>query len=191
VPAPRFHLLRYFGILSSHSRLRREVVPKPLADPTAHGPPPAPGDQLELELGDQGADRTPTRKRWAWLLRHVFAADLDNCRRCSGPMRWVQAARNAEQARELLARLGLGPRPPPSTTRAARAAVRALITPRRRRQSCTPAAAFPAFAAKPPSTHWDASGSGRRTEQAPSFYLASGSSLLGSLVFIDHAVPLA
>jgi hypothetical protein len=32
VPPPRWHLLRYFGILSSHSRLRREVVPCPPAD---------------------------------------------------------------------------------------------------------------------------------------------------------------
>jgi len=29
-------------------------------------------------------------------------------------MRWVEAAPNAESARDLLARLGLGPRPPPA-----------------------------------------------------------------------------
>ena len=114
VPPPRFHLVRYFGILSSHSRLRREVVPNPPADPTAHAPPPAPGDQLELELDEHGDTELPTRKRWAWLLRHVFQADLDTCVRCGGPMRWVEAARTPEAARHLLARLGLGPRPPPA-----------------------------------------------------------------------------
>jgi hypothetical protein len=41
-------------------------------DPTASAPP-APGDQLELQLDEQADDRPPTRKRWAWLLRHVFA----------------------------------------------------------------------------------------------------------------------
>jgi len=112
VPPPYFHTLRYFGILSSHSSLRSEVVPKAVDDPTAHAPPPAPGDQVELAL-EQSDDKPPRRKRWAWLLRHVFAADLDTCPRCSGPMRWVEAAKTAETARHLLARLGLGPRPPP------------------------------------------------------------------------------
>jgi hypothetical protein len=113
VPPPRWHLLRYFGVLSSHSRLRREVVPCPAADPSATAPPPAPGDQLELELELDGDEPAP-RKRWAWLLKHVFAADLDTCPRCGGPMRWVEAAASKEAARDLLARLGLAPRPPPA-----------------------------------------------------------------------------
>jgi hypothetical protein len=58
-------------VLSSHSSLRKEVVPHPLSDPAASHPPPAPGDQLEL-LGnaaqaddDPGDDQPPRRKRWA------------------------------------------------------------------------------------------------------------------------------
>jgi hypothetical protein len=82
VPPPRFHLLRYFGVLSSHCSLRKQVVPEPPADPTAHAPPPAAGDQLELGLDGQKDDEPPRRKRWAWLLRHVFQADLDTCLRC-------------------------------------------------------------------------------------------------------------
>jgi hypothetical protein len=113
VPPPYFHLLRYFGVLSSHSGLRKEVVPHPPPDTSATAPPPAPGDQLELAL-DAESDEPTGRKRWAWLLRHVFAADLDTCPRCSGPMRWMQAATTADDARHLLARLGLAPRPPPT-----------------------------------------------------------------------------
>jgi hypothetical protein len=113
VPPPRWHLLRYFGVLSSHSRLRRDVVPRPSADPSATAPPPAPGDQLELQLDAESTEPAP-RKRWAWLLKHVFQADLDTCPRCAGPMRWVEAAATREAARDLLARLGLGPRPPPA-----------------------------------------------------------------------------
>ena len=113
VPPPRWHLLRYFGVLSSHSRLRREVVPHSPADPSATAPPPAPGDQLELAL-DAESDEPAPRKRWAWLLKHVFAADLDTCPRCGGPMRWMEAAASAEAARDLLARLGLAPRPRPA-----------------------------------------------------------------------------
>ena len=41
---------RYFGVLSSHSSLRKEVVPTAPPDRAARAPPPAPGDQLELEL---------------------------------------------------------------------------------------------------------------------------------------------
>jgi hypothetical protein len=115
VPPPRFHLLRYFGVLSSHSSLRKEVVPRPPVDPNAHAPPPAAGDQLELEL-DADHDEPAPRKRWAWLLKHIFQADLDTCPRCSGPMRWVEAATSKDAARDLLARLGLGPRPPPAPT---------------------------------------------------------------------------
>jgi hypothetical protein len=78
VPPPRWHLLRYFGVLSSHSRLRREVVPHPPADPSATAPPPAPGDQLELALDAESTEPAP-RKRWAWLLKHVFKRQTD-CR---------------------------------------------------------------------------------------------------------------
>jgi hypothetical protein len=69
VPPPRWHLLRYFGVLSSHSSRRRLVVPTPAVDATASKPPPARGDQLEL-LGDKD-DAPAPRKRWAWLLAHV------------------------------------------------------------------------------------------------------------------------
>lgn len=41
IPPPRFHMFRYFGVLSSHSRLRKEVVPTPPPDPEASRPPPA------------------------------------------------------------------------------------------------------------------------------------------------------
>jgi hypothetical protein len=62
VPPPRFHMLRYFGILSSHSSQRSEVVPHPAADPTTRRAPPARGDQLELLAGDDN-DEPPRRKR--------------------------------------------------------------------------------------------------------------------------------
>ncbi|MBK7583087.1 MAG: transposase [Myxococcales bacterium] len=41
VPPPRFHMLRYFGVLSSHSSRRALVVPKPPVDAACHKPPPA------------------------------------------------------------------------------------------------------------------------------------------------------
>ena len=118
VPPPRWHLLRYFGVLSSHSSRRRLVVPAPPPDPVANRPPPARGDQLEL-LGDKD-DAPAPRKRWAWLLAHVFAADVETCPRCSGPMRWAEVANTRAQITRLLAEHGLGPRAPPATRVGAR-----------------------------------------------------------------------
>ncbi len=130
VPPPRWHLLRYLGVLSSHSSRRRLVVPQPPPDSTANKPPPARGDQLDL-LGDKD-DAPAPRKRWAWLLAHVprrglprvvFAADVETCPRCSGPMRrasrcpegyWAEVANTRAQITRLLAEHGLGPRAPPA-----------------------------------------------------------------------------
>jgi hypothetical protein len=47
IPPPRWHMVRYFGVLSSHSRFRKEVVPRSPPDPAALRPPPAAGDLLE------------------------------------------------------------------------------------------------------------------------------------------------
>jgi hypothetical protein len=114
-------LLRYFGVLSSHSSLRAEVVPEPAVDPSQSRPPPAQGDQLSLlaDTDDDSTERHPPRSRWAWLFKHVFAEDLDTCARCGGPMRWVEAATTPETIARLMANHGLAPRPPPTRRTAA------------------------------------------------------------------------
>ncbi len=118
VPPPRMHLLRYFGVLSSHSALRREVVPALPPDPAQRTAPPATGDQLGLPaLGDgHGADandaRPPSRNRRAWLLAHVFRADLDTCSRCGGADALARGRPHAARHRKTLAEHRLGPGPP-------------------------------------------------------------------------------
>jgi hypothetical protein len=114
VPPPRFHMLRYHGVFSAHCALRPHVVPT-LDDAVRRVPPllpPAAGDQLEL-LGVASDAKPLTRKPWAWLLRHVFQADLHTCARCAGPMRWLEAATTPGAIARLLAKHGLGPQPPP------------------------------------------------------------------------------
>jgi hypothetical protein len=76
--------------------------------------------QLPLFKQERGADRDldvlapePCRKPWAWLLRHVFEIDVTTCRRCGGPTRWLEAATTPAAIARLLAKHGLGPRPPP------------------------------------------------------------------------------
>ena len=114
VPPPWWNMVRYFGVLSSHSRHRSRVVPAQ-ADPKRFAPAPAPGDQLELF-----ETQTQKRSRWGWLLRHVFRDDVETCRQCGGPMRWVEAATTPDAIGRLLAEHGqapawdgLGPRAPP------------------------------------------------------------------------------
>jgi hypothetical protein len=58
--------------------------------------------QMETQSGfDAGEMR---RKRWAWLLRHVFAIDVTVCPECSGKMPWRAVALTPETIAEGLAR---------------------------------------------------------------------------------------
>jgi hypothetical protein len=81
-------------------------------------PPPAVGNpllgdddgQLELQFGggndDNGAAASPTRRRtWAWLLRHVWQADVSTCVRCGGLMKWVEVGTEPDAIRRVLAQL--------------------------------------------------------------------------------------
>jgi hypothetical protein len=49
------------------------------------------------------------------MFEHVFAADLDKCRRCGGPMRWAEVASTPDAIARRLAAHGFGPQLPPST----------------------------------------------------------------------------
>ena len=119
VPPPRFHMIRFHGVLAPHAAVRAEVVP-----PRAHDLPAAPSltppdPQLRLfEERDGDETQSPSRKPWAWLLRHVFQVDVTSCPEpdCAGHMKWIDVAKTSEAAAKLLADRGLGPRPPPRPT---------------------------------------------------------------------------
>ncbi len=128
IPPPRFHMIRYHDVLSSHAKLRSEVVPKV-------------DDKGPKQLALFEHDRTvlapePRKKPWAWLLRHIFNCaslrrtslysvqlaglrtvrfqlDVVTCVRCGGTTRLLEAATTPEAIAKLLAKHGLGPRPPP------------------------------------------------------------------------------
>jgi len=69
-------------VLSSHSRLRREVVPQPPPDPTRLAPPPAAGDQLALARYDApGVVETLAQR----VLGHLAQGRVDV------PTRWSNA----------------------------------------------------------------------------------------------------
>jgi hypothetical protein len=75
--------------------------------------------QLPLfgELFKEPDVRRARRKPWAWLLRHVFAIDVNVCPECAGPMKWREVALTPEALRAGLARAGMRARGPPKRTR--------------------------------------------------------------------------
>jgi hypothetical protein len=115
-------MIRYYGCLSSHSSLRKEVVPKPA--PAVQNPLLDDGDgQLALGFEDSDAEVSSGQRRpWAFLLRHVWQVDVSTCSRCGGPMRWVEVATEPDAIRRVLAELERprsedGPAEHPSTSR--------------------------------------------------------------------------
>jgi len=127
IPPPRFHMIRFHGVLAPNAALRRHVVASARPSALAVGPDLAtlktPGiEQLSLfgqmeapSCFDVGKMR---RKPWAWLLRHVFAIDVSVCPECSGKMRWRAVALTPEAIAEGLARAGFSARGPPRRPRA-------------------------------------------------------------------------
>jgi hypothetical protein len=127
IPAPRFHLIRYAGVLAAHSTLRRAVVPG-----RRHEPKPSP--QLLLwsaeehaspvpgrtaKVSEQGAQMCHRRYRWASLLKRVFKVDVTECPRCRGRLRLLEVCTTAYAIERLLRDEGIEPvthaRAPPCT----------------------------------------------------------------------------
>jgi len=109
VPAPRRHITRYFGVLSSHSRLRSQVVP--VAPPKTVEPQAAP---------DPRPVARPRYIAWAELLRRTFGSDV-TCAKCGGHLRLIALVKTESTIKKILAAMQLptvaptasAPRPPP------------------------------------------------------------------------------
>ena len=105
VPPPRFHLLRYHGVLAPRARARDRIVPaQPGAEPSA-----ADGSTSAASCGH--------RLRWATLLARVFSSDLSECAACGGGLRIIAALTDPASIRTYLEGVGLPawapPRAPP------------------------------------------------------------------------------
>jgi hypothetical protein len=101
VPAPRFHLLRFHGLLAPHAADRAQVVPHPRQAAGAGG----------------GAPAAAAGPSWATLLKRLFALDVLLCPRCGGRRQIVGLYPGGPRRRDLRQRLGLGDhasRPPPT-----------------------------------------------------------------------------
>ena len=113
VPPPKRHVTRYFGVLSSHSGLRSQVVPT--AEPVAQPPPTA---------TDAAANDATNRSRkskyipWRELLRRTFAIDI-KCPRCKSDLRLIALVKTEATIKKILGAMGLPTEPPrPASARA-------------------------------------------------------------------------
>ena len=116
IPPPRFHLLRFHGVLAPRSQLRSEVVPLSSREAALCGGGPMPGPPApEGPTAPSGSGRLS----WAALMKRVFAIDVLWCARCGGRRRLVGVYPGGPRLRDLLARLGLSEAPdaPAAATR--------------------------------------------------------------------------
>jgi hypothetical protein len=116
VPPPRFNLTRFHGVLAPAAKLRSEVVPPaPPQEPCAPVQLPlfATADSAGSRSGNDSKPQPDARHPWAWLMKRVFQRDVTVCPRCQGPLTIREVALTPEATARVLARNGLGPRPPP------------------------------------------------------------------------------
>jgi hypothetical protein len=110
VPPPRMHQVRYHGVLSSHSKLRAQVVPTP--------PPDDDPQQMQLfksQRSKAGATLAPAPKhriRWAKLMARVFGVDPLRCPTCKGTMRIVDFVTEPKRIATIMHWHGLSPQLP-------------------------------------------------------------------------------
>jgi len=133
VPPPRHPLVRYVGVLSSASRWREHVVPKPedskhpQARPSEAQPPTVTkttdvsstlaGTSEAAEPEAQQTYRgsvaaAGTYVDWATLLRRVFSVDALACAKCGGRLRFIATIIEQPAITKILDSLGLASSPP-------------------------------------------------------------------------------
>jgi hypothetical protein len=107
VPPPRFHTVRYHGILAPAASYRDAVLPTPTTD----------CDRDTHHAGGDDAPAAPRKRRLSWskLLARVFAVDALTCPRCRATMRILATIHAPEAVRKILDCVGLSSRPPPVT----------------------------------------------------------------------------
>ena len=98
VPPPRFHTVRYVGVLASASKLRPRIVPTVKCSAAAAAQPC---------VDDGGLSRAKGRYRpWAELLKRTFSFDVLACPDCGSRLRLVAMMTEAASITRYLRALG-------------------------------------------------------------------------------------
>jgi hypothetical protein len=95
VPPPRFHTVRYAGVLGSASKLRSRLAPKRAATASAR----CVEDVVDLP-------RRRSYRPWAELLRRTFGFDVLACPRCDGRLRLLAMVTEPKSVARYLRALG-------------------------------------------------------------------------------------
>ena len=110
VPPPRFHTVRYGGVLASAAKWRPLIVPKPA--PAVAAAAVAGATELSCER-----PRAPCGGRryrpWSELLRTTFGIDMETCPRCGGRMRLLALITDGPEVARFLRHQGEPTEPPP------------------------------------------------------------------------------
>ena len=97
VPPPRFHTVKYAGVLASAHKWRARIAPEKPAgqvDPRhEHDEKPTP-------------KRRGARRLWAELLARTFAVDVLQCPKCSGRMKLIAMVTDPKSVRAYLRGIG-------------------------------------------------------------------------------------
>jgi hypothetical protein len=93
VPPPRFHTVKYAGVLAAASQWRSRIAPKP---------PPLAAPATEPETSKRAKGYRP----WAELLARTFAVDVLACPRCQGRMKLLAMVTDPASIARYLAAVG-------------------------------------------------------------------------------------
>ncbi|WP_437617152.1 transposase [Sorangium sp. So ce834] len=96
VPPPRFHTVKYAGVLASASPWRKRIGPRP-----AKPQEPTRADEDAASKRKRGGYRP-----WAELLRRTFAIDVLECPTCKGRMKLVAMVTEPRNIARFLSALG-------------------------------------------------------------------------------------
>jgi hypothetical protein len=104
IPAPRFHTVRYAGVLAPASRLRPLIVPRP--------PPQERTDESSAPPSSKPPTHRAGWRPWAELMKRCWAIDVETCVRCGSRMKLRKLILQPESIRRLLRFLAEPTEPP-------------------------------------------------------------------------------
>jgi hypothetical protein len=109
VPPPRFHTVRYAGVLGAGSKLRSRIVPVREEAPSSEEPESV--AESERKPHHRGC------RYWSWseLLKRTFALDVLSCAGCGGRLRLVAMMMEPKSIERYLRALGEPTEGPPRT----------------------------------------------------------------------------
>jgi hypothetical protein len=101
VPTPRFHTVKYAGVLAPASTWRSRITPKP-----KRAPPSQASGAVDANAPDVTSERGSRYRPWAQLLKRTFDIDVLQCPRCQGRMKLLAMNSDPSSVARYLAKLG-------------------------------------------------------------------------------------